>query len=207
MIVHYIIFIVLITIVVYKFYRIIIKTKHTNDFMVKGRESSIVTTVSLVFSFLCLCNLIIFIVFLIQDINYLAFKEINFNLIDLLVPHKFNELIEPLSEDIRGNIFEISSLISVQKSLVTVFYSIMFIFIGLYFYYANSRFVYINNDSIYKLDNIYRWNTEKSHQWDRIFGKDILNVNVIDENGRLEVISIRLYNDDKKILETLIGTK
>lgn len=210
MVFHYLIFILISIILINKFYKVIKNSKlsrYNSNFIIKGRENNIITTVSLIFIFLCSCNLVIFIVFLIEDINYLAYKGIDFNLIDLLVPHKFNLLLEPLYEDTRDNIFEMSSLISASKCLITIIYSIIFAFVGFYFFYVNSRFIYIHEDVIYKLDNKYRLNTDKLHQWDRIFGKDILNANVIDENGRQEVINLLLYNNDKKILETLIGTE
>lgn len=210
MIKHYIILIVSIIILIYMFYRTIKKDKlsnYTNDFIIKGRESNILTSISLVFTFICLCSLIISIALLIKEINWLINEGINLSLLDLLVPRRFRLLLETLSKDIKGNIFEITSLINARKSLFSTFYLILFIFVCIYFYYANSRPVYIANDGIYKFGKLYKWNTSKLHEWDRVFGRDILNANVIDENSRPEIISFRLYNDDKKTLETLIGAK
>jgi hypothetical protein len=142
-----------------------------------------------------------------KELNYLADQKIFLKLTDLLVQRKITLLLEILSIDIRENIFKIHSLVNARKYLYTSFYSIWFIFVGIYFYYKNSRLLYIVNDGIYKFGQLYRWDSNKLHEWDRIFGRDILKVNVIDENGRLEVISLRIYNDDKKTLEALFDTE
>ncbi|NLY45829.1 MAG: hypothetical protein GX053_07565 [Tissierella sp.] len=146
-------------------------------------------------------------IILIDVINSLIYRGIDLNLSDLLVTHKFNSLLEILSKDIKGNIIEYDSLLGAREMLFTSFYSILFIFIGIYFFLANSRFIYINNDGIYKLGKLYRWDTNKSHQWERSFGRNILNANVIDIKGRAETIRFIFYDDDKNTLRTLLDTE
>ncbi|QUH20018.1 hypothetical protein [Alkaliphilus sp. B6464] len=210
MIYHFLIYIMLITILAYKFYNIFNKNKlhsYTYDFIIKCRERNTITTISLVASMLCLCYLIFCIKVTMDNINGLSYKGINIGLLDLLVPNKFNSLIEPLSNNIRANIFEFSYLNTARENLFSSFYSILFIFIGIYFYFINSRFVYIKKDGIVRLGKLYKWDANKLHRWEKIFGRDILNANVIDVNGRSMIISFIVDNDSKNTLETLIGTE
>lgn len=208
MIYHFLIYVLLITILVYKFHHILNRNNlHTSayDSVLKCRESNTITTISLVASMLCLCYLIFSIMVTVDNISGLSYKGIHIGFLDLLVPNKFNSLIEPLSNNIREHIFEFSYLNTARESLFSSFYSILFAFIGFYFYFINSSFIYIKKEGIIRLGKFYKWDANKLHQWEKIFSKYILNAHVIDVNGRSMVISFIVDNDSKNILETLIG--
>ncbi len=207
MIYYFLIPIMLLPILAYTFYNLFNKNKlfnSTDDFIIKCRENNIITTISLIASMLCLCYLIFCIKVTMDNINGLSYKGIHISLLDLLVPNKFNSLIESFSNNIRDHIFELSYLYAARENLFSSFYSILFVFIGLYFYFINSRFVYIKKDGIVRLGKFYPWDVNKLHRWEKIFSRYILNANVVDVNGRSLIISFIVHKDSKNALEMLI---
>lgn len=210
MILHYAIFIILISVLLIAFSKLINKiivtkkSEYSNCFIIKGQQCNCYTIFGLIFSVFCFCNVIITTGLVISYMNILRTLGLNLNLVDLLIPNKYYLFLDTITHNFR---MEIPLIVNGQKALFSLFYTCIYFLIGVYFLIANSRAIYIKNTGIYILDKTYKWNPNKLPRQKKIFGKIIFEAYVLDTNGNSKVLNIILNKGDEMILENLIDAE